>query len=671
MTRRTAKRINITVAFAVIPLIVGGLTLILQQNGALFRLEALAYDQMISSLASDDPAGSPVVIIGINEEDIRSWRQYPVSDKTMNRLLTRLLQGEPSTIGIDVYRDWPVADRDAEFAANIEHAALMRTVMDHPGIVVVERPPATLDDREFVPPPERLSEGDPNQQVGSSVLAVDQDGKIRRALPFVENYRTGGVAISLGFVLAFKHLAKDELFLEPVDPDDELTPLKIGAAQIGRPRFPIGMYRTTIEDSFERGEVLQYMVDYRSPVMPTTFSFTQVMSAPFDVTRLRDKIVIIGITAKSVKDLVNTPHGHNTFGFVMHGYIADQLVRWAKGGRPPPVFAGDAASVGWVVFWSLLGGIIGGIGKTRSPWRMVLFVLVAIALLFSISYVLLENSIVVPFVPPLLAVVTSTLVSLAYISAVDRRDQRIVEQLMDMHISRPVAEQLLDNRDAFFKHGKLQPQRTTATVLFSDLMDFTPIAEHLDSTQLMNWLNDFFQEMTDAVDQCGGVVNKFNGDMVMALFGPPHVRESEEEIAADARAAVRCAVLMRKALARMNRGWAERGMPTPRMRIGIFTGPLVAGSLGGKNRVEYTVIGDTVNTASRLESSNKECMDDAVDGTRIIIGDATCRALGQDFVTRPAGSWGVKGKSDALVVHAVLDHVQPAETRSREAAKKE
>ena len=239
-------------------------------------------------------------------------------------------------------------------------------------------------------------------------------------------------------------------------------------------------------------------------------------------------------------------------------------------------------------------------------------------------------------------------------SAVDREDRRVVQRLMAMHISRPIAEQLLQHRDTLMASGKLAPLRTVATVLFSDLMDFTPIAERMDSAALIDWLNAYFEKMAAVVETCGGLVNKFNGDMVMALFGAPRLRDRPEDVAADARAAVRCAVLMRQALAAMNVEWQSRGLPTPRMRIGIHTGPLVAGTVGGRNRVEYTVIGDTVNTASRLESSNKGCMDDARDGTRIIIGDATCAAVAGHYATRALGDWELKGRS-ALRVHAVLE----------------
>jgi adenylate cyclase len=383
------------------------------------------------------------------------------------------------------------------------------------------------------------------------------------------------------------------------------------------------------------------------------------MRDPATLEKLKDKLVIIGVTAKSIKDEVGSPFSPRTHGFVMHGYVADQLIRWAKAGEAPPVFSSRTVDAVWTAGWVLFGAITGGIGVARSLWKMMLFVVLELLVLIAAVLWAMHFGTILPVVPPLLGLIASVLLALAYMSAVERKDRQMVQQLINMHISREVAEQLLENQDAFSEGGKLAPQRMTATVLFSDLMNFTPIAERLDSTALMNWLNDFFEQMTLCVEQCGGVVNKFNGDMVMALFGPPRVREKDEDVASDARNAVRCAVLMRRALAKMNVTWEQQGLPTPLMRIGIYTGPLVAGSLGGKKRIEYTVIGDTVNTASRLESSNKECMDDAIDGTRIIIGDTTCAAIEGRYHVRGLGEWELKGK-EPLRVHAVLGEVETA-----------
>lgn len=691
MTRRSKTRLNAAIAFVAIPLMVFVAASMLRARGTLFRLEAIAYDAMIRTLASPEPKSSPVVVIGVSSEDIRAWGQYPISDRKLDTLLKRILQADPSAVGIDIYRDFASADKADLSSARADHDALVATILEKPDqILVVKRIPTDRNDREYVLAPAKLEKESP-QQIAVASFAPDDDSGIRRAVPLYEDLSTekgiipegtpGVIRENLGWALASLYLFRHHDLIRGEGPDGTIElqppPLADGTpapatVHVGRMTFPLGFYQGGRWLDPGEGRQLQFMLDYRAPRDLVTYTVEDVLRNDFDINRLKDKVILIGVTAKGVKDHVVTPHGANTFGFFAHGYLADQVIRWAETGQAPPTFLSNAKSLAFTALWCLFGAITGGIGKLRSVWRMSIFFVVEIALLTGLAYFLLRNSTIVPFIPPLIGLLTSGGLALAYISAVDRKDQQLVQQLMAMHISRPVAEQLLENRDAFFEKGKLTPQRTVATVLFSDLMDFTPIAERLESTDLMNWLNEFFEEMTSAVEQCDGVVNKFNGDMVMALFGPPRIREKDDEIASDARNAVRCAVLMRRSLAKMNQRWLAEGLPTPRMRIGIYTGPLVAGSLGGKNRIEYTVIGDTVNTASRLESSNKECMDDAIDGTRIIIGDTTCLALGQSYSTRSLGDWGVKGKSGGVKVHAVLGDPDsaspPADELSRKSA---
>ena len=149
------------------------------------------------------------------------------------------------------------------------------------------------------------------------------------------------------------------------------------------------------------------------------------------------------------------------------------------------------------------------------------------------------------------------------------------------------------------------PQRLTATVLFTDLEGFTSVSECLGEQALMDWLATYLDVMSQQVMAHGGVINKYMGDAIMALFGVPIPHTSAAEISQDAVHAVQCALAMRRELIQLNRRWRDQQQPTIRMRVGIYTGPLVAGTVGSAERLEYTVYGDTVN-ASRLESYEKD-----------------------------------------------------------------
>ncbi|MGK7927242.1 MAG: adenylate/guanylate cyclase domain-containing protein, partial [Spirulina sp.] len=135
------------------------------------------------------------------------------------------------------------------------------------------------------------------------------------------------------------------------------------------------------------------------------------------------------------------------------------------------------------------------------------------------------------------------------------------------------------------------------------------------------------------------------------VFGVPLQRTTEEEIARDAKAAVRCAVRMVERLQKLNQQWQAKGLPTTTMRAGIATGIVVAGSLGSRQRLNYTIIGDTANVASRLESYNKSFGEE---GSRILIGDRTYQYIREDFSTQFVDSAQLKGKSQPVKIYRVL-----------------
>ena len=193
-------------------------------------------------------------------------------------------------------------------------------------------------------------------------------------------------------------------------------------------------------------------------------------------------------------------------------------------------------------------------------------------------------------------------------------------------------------------------------LVFTDLKGYSSLSEQLGPSGVMDWLNEYMNANTRAVIDNGGVVHKYFGDSVMAVFGVPLIRTTEREIKQDAINAVRCALAMEKALLRLNKQWTEKGMQMGSMRVGIYTGPLMAGSLGSADRMEYAVVGDTVNTASRLESYDKDLADGESGNAycRILIGETTCKLLDNQFHTKLVGILPLKGKAEKVTVYRVM-----------------
>jgi adenylate cyclase len=191
------------------------------------------------------------------------------------------------------------------------------------------------------------------------------------------------------------------------------------------------------------------------------------------------------------------------------------------------------------------------------------------------------------------------------------------------------------------------------SVLFSDIRGFTTVTEKGDPEALVHQLNEYFTQMVDVVFRHGGTVDKFVGDMVMALFGAPL------EDPHHAEHAVATAVDMIHELGELNRAWAAKGLKQLDIGIGVNSGDMIAGNIGSSSIMSYTVIGDNVNLGSRLESLNKEYK------TRIIISDATRTRLESQYEMRPLGDVIVKGKSKPV---AIFEIIVPAPLREVQTA---
>jgi adenylate cyclase len=233
------------------------------------------------------------------------------------------------------------------------------------------------------------------------------------------------------------------------------------------------------------------------------------------------------------------------------------------------------------------------------------------------------------------------------------------EKLMSLfsrHVAKQLASDIWEHRDQFLSGGHPRPQRLVATAFFSDVVAFSSVSEQVDPPTLMDWLSDYMSLMTPIINGHNGVILRFIGDAIMAVFGVPIPRETEAEMDQDAIHAVDCALAMQEALITHNRALAEKGMPLVAMRVGIFTGSMVAGSIGDVDRLEYNVHGDTVNTASRLEGYRKEEFraEFFQSPCRIFIGQPTYERLGDRYVIERIGDARLRGKEQLTTVYRVI-----------------
>ena len=223
------------------------------------------------------------------------------------------------------------------------------------------------------------------------------------------------------------------------------------------------------------------------------------------------------------------------------------------------------------------------------------------------------------------------------------REKEKYRSILGMVVSPTVAKRILA------REGMLGGDSVTATILFSDLRDYTSVSEKLSPERMVTLLNEYFTMVNRVIEKNGGFVNKYIGDAVMAIFGL-------DEPAGSCEQAVRAALEIRVELLVLNKRLAERGFPMIENGIGIHHGPVIAGVIGAKERVEFTVIGDTVNTASRLESLTKN-LSSFVATSRAVydaVSEETRRKM------EPAGEHVLKGKADKFPVYGMSEASRPS-----------
>jgi adenylate cyclase len=231
------------------------------------------------------------------------------------------------------------------------------------------------------------------------------------------------------------------------------------------------------------------------------------------------------------------------------------------------------------------------------------------------------------------------------------KDRAFIKNAFSRYISEKVVDELIAKPERL----KLGGEERVMTVLFSDLADFTTMSEKMLPAELVHLLNIYLTEMTDLVLEHGGIIDKYEGDAIMAEFGAPLDMPDHADMA------VLTGLRMQHRLEQLNREWKERGLPEISCRIGINTGPMIVGNMGSNQVFDYTVIGDSVNLASRLEGANKHYR------TRLMISEYTCRSLTPGrFKTRVLDVIKVKGKSEPVKVFEV--YAEASEAISNEAS---
>jgi len=568
-------------------ILAGVAVVVLVQFGLLDNLEYWAFDQLFEWRGTREPK-LPVVIVTIDESSMSELNeQWPFPRAMHGQLLTKIAEGRPRAIGVDIIFDTPSSrgpvDDEALGAAvaragNVVLAAALsediqpfykRTTLNAP-IPVVRRGAAGI---------------------ATITMPADADSQIRR--------------VELWTSLEGERLV-------PLDAQLHALLARAGVSVAPLPDVP------------------SVLINFRGG--PRTYpwvSYYRVVRGEIPREYWKDKVVLVGPTSAVFHDLFTTAfaRGGDMPGIEVHANALETLVH-ANPIRQVPRPLSTALAV------------VAGLAGCALVVRLRAFrAFLAVAGLWVVLTLVAFGSFAVLDVWMHAMAATVALV-LGYGGTViehfvrEQRERRRLSQFF----SPAVVREVVRNKD----DGSLTTSRRLVTVLFSDIRGFTSLSEKLEPEQVAEMLREYLSEMTEIVFRHGGTVDKYIGDCIMALYNAPF------EDPAHAYRAVLTALEFQERTRTVSKRWEDKLGIAIRNGVGINTGEAVVGTLGSRQRLEYTAIGDAINLGARLESLTKDYK------ANIIISETTYALVRNQFVTRELGEVTVKGKTRPVKIYAVL-----------------
>ncbi|MCA9470485.1 MAG: adenylate/guanylate cyclase domain-containing protein [Nitrospirales bacterium] len=625
------------VRMLLIGLLVGLLVVLCRESGMLEPTELSVYDWTVRFASSSAVSDPPIVLVTITEDDLQRLG-WPVPDQYIAKALNMLAGYGARSIGLDLYRDREVFPG---------REALHEVLVQHHNIVAVMKFPDETG--AGIPGPPILRGTD---QIGFNDIMVDPGGIVRRAVLFLENEEE--TTMSFPLAVALKYLQAEGIAPE-ADPSHPEW-MKLGGTTIPRFQSRDGAYMGIDSGGY------QMLVKYLGAQYAfMRVSLGRVISGEVQRETIEDKVVIVGSAAESVRDDFYTPFsvgrdGNQQIpGIELHAHLVSQYIRMALYGEPPIRSLSEGVEAGWIIIWGCLGALAAL--WTVSPWRIVLILGGGVSVLTLIAYWAILGHWWIPLLPPAMSWLIAGGIATAWMSTRHQREKAWLMRLFSQHVSKEVADAVWSAKEQVLEDGRIRPQKLISTVFFADVAGFSSIAERLAPSPLMEWLNTYLRAMTQVIVSHQGVVDDFFGDGIKANFGVPVPRLTQDEIRRDAVNAVQAGLALISEFDQINQARKQAGIPVGHVRIGIATGPVVVGTVGGTERVKYTTVGDVVNIAARLEQYAKETHRDDRHPC-LYLSEDTRRFLDQRWNIEDLGVVRLPGKHEPVKVYRVLNGSQ-------------
>lgn len=636
------------------------LGILLQYTSALRPLEQLILDQEFRTFTRPDP-NDKIAMVAIDQKSLDYFaknRMYWPWPREFYQIVTDYLVKEGAELIVfDIYFDTPDFDRvqvdgetsDRRFANSLKQAgnALLAvkttgagettealiprkndTTLSHWDISgTAPNSPFALHRYTSIPIPifREAAAG-----FGNTDLLTDSDAVIRRVKLF-DSTATDGYVPTLA-MSAYLHMNKEQTGTAP---DLSWTPNGLEAGSLNIPLTENGSY---LINWYRKGGVKEGTFpyySYKAVVESAVRSKQPSDSANLPIPRgtFEDKVVFIGASATGLADIKSTPmSGMEAYpGMEIHATVLNNLIDEGFLHRMP----------GWAAILVLIL-LAAGVGYLTAYNRPIWGIISTAALLFLTIAVGLWLFSAFRFALPLGLFFTHGLLTftgvIVYKYFSEERQKKQIKGAFSQYVQPEYVDQVVQDPEKL----RLGGDKKELTVMFSDVAGFTSISESMPPEKLVSFLNEYLTSMTRIVFEHGGTLDKYIGDAIMAFWGAP-IEHSNTAVAA-CRSTLRMIDVMNELVPQ----WKARGHPHVFARYGINTGPMIVGNMGSENRFNYTVLGDAVNLAARLEPANKEF------GTTTMISEFTHKKLNDDFLCRQLDLLVVKGKTQPVKVYELI-----------------
>ena len=458
--------------------------------------------------------------------------------------------------------------------------------------------------------------------IGSVSTLPDNDGVIRKLSPIFRHNKTFYPSVGIKAAMKYKNI--NSLAYKN-------NTLLLGDITIPLDKTNSEVYLQWYKPSKQNANFITHKTYSASDILDSYNKMKKGEKPPIPQEEFKDKIIIVGATAYALNDIKKTPIGVDYPGLEIQATFIDNIIN-------NDFMKKTSLALNLIVLAVLVILTVQTAKQLPIIYSLLTLITIILGWFYIAKNIFFANGYIIDVITPLSFVLLAYSLTFVYKYFLAGRSRNNLKNVMSKYISKSVMKDVLKNETA-----ELGGKRAYVSVLFADIRQFTSISEVYTPEEVSSLLNEYFSLIAPIIDKYNGTLNKFMGDAVMAIFGAPIEDENH------AKNAVLCAEEILLEVKKLNYKWKISNKPEIRIGVAINTGYVFIGNIGSKDRMEFTVIGDSVNIASRIESLNR------VYNTSFLISSSTYEKVKDIVNTIKIRDVSIKGRISSVTIHEVIE----------------